>query len=257
MIPAFDTIPIIQNRTGIRLGFIVVSGVSTQHSSTHTDNGVLYAAITHNVNGSYTLRLYSDFAQSPESEVLASGEISLGAIFDLASVNDSDLTGRARLDGNGTIVNPAIVIVTFATDVDVFRDASRAAAMPGYDVEYGLASFHAAAMRQILTSDLPAALPGIYRSRKISSFVPLSVGAELPDLTEIETPEALRDAQAMLVKAKSATEADHTEEFAEMARLAMENYRQEMADVKDANAPAEVEQQEQTGGIQFGVFTRG
>jgi hypothetical protein len=257
MSPIFDTIPIIQNRSGIRLAFLTIAGVSTKHASTDTDNGKLYSTIVDNGGGGYTVSLYSDFALLGGSLKMQGGPASLGQLIDLLPQNASGMTGRARLDGNGTISNPQIAIVSMATDADVFRNARRAEAMPGFDATYGLASFHAAAMRQILTSDLPSVMPQAYRNQRLAAFVPLSPGAELPDLTVIESVESLRDAQAMLVKAMSAREADHLEEFADMADRAMRDLRQALADIKDANAPEEIEQDQQTGGITIGSFTRG
>jgi hypothetical protein len=120
--------------------------------------------------GEYVVTLFNDPTYLVGSEI-ASGSGTIGNLFQLAEENASGVTARIRLDGAGASAN-GIIIPTFALDVDVFKNQNDAAAMPGYDPDYGLAMFHAAAMRRIMTSDLPSALPDLYRNSGLSAFVP-------------------------------------------------------------------------------------
>jgi hypothetical protein len=232
----FTAIPIIQDRAGVRLSYATVAGVSTKHGANSTDSGKLYGTIVDDGAGAYHLDLFADFAKSAPSKRLTSAPAALGTYFDLTEVNASGMTGRARIDGAGALASP-LLILSFATDLDVFKDQARAATMPSYDPTYGLAAFHADAMRRILLNDLPAAIPELFRTLKISAFVPASAGAELPDLTKLESAESLRSAQGDLVRALAAAEANYVEEFAEIERMARAAYAEDMRSIAAANAP--------------------
>lgn len=255
-IPVFDVVPIIQRRDGIRIGIVTVAGVSTKHDSADTDNGRIYADTVNAGGGSWRLDLYSDFARSPGSLIARGTAPAVGQYFALAEQNASGVTGRARLEGSGTATYPAILLPTFAVDADVYRSPADAAAMPGYDPDYGLASFHAAAMRQILTSDLPSVAPDLYRGSTLSAFVPLDVAAELPDLQKVQSSESLRNAQADLVKALSTQESEHLDEWADVAAAARERYALALRTFGAANAPKAQDTKAAATGIRFGYFTR-
>lgn len=254
-LPIFDIVPIIQSRDGIRIGIVTVAGVSTSHSSTNTDAGRLYFDIVRIIDG-YRLDLFSDYARS-DGSLVVTGEVGdVGQFFALDAANGSGVTGRARLEGGG---DPAsgIAIVSFATDVDILKSQGDTARFPGYDPTYGLAAFHSAAMRQILTSDLPAALPQLYRNSNLSAFAPMAQGSELPDLSRIQNAEALRAAQANLVKALSAQEAEHTQEFSDIAAAARARYVEALKTLTEANTAATEVATEVAAAIQFGSFVRG
>jgi hypothetical protein len=232
---SFDVIPIIQDGTGVRIAAVTLAGVSTAHDATDTDNGRMYGVITPEEPG-YRLDVYSSIDQTPGS-MLASGAVdTVDKGFVLQSAGESGVTGRARLTGSGAQIAPAILLVSFALDVDVMKSAEQLATMPGYDPVYGLAAFHASAMRQMMLSDLPSAVPGLFAGLKQSPFVPLR-GTEYPDLTKLESPDALREAQAALVKAMSAEELEHTAEFADMASAARERYTSLIATIRESNQP--------------------
>lgn len=256
-IPVFDVVPIIQNRNGIRIGIVTVAGVSTKHDSAHTDNGRMYADTVNAGGGAWRLDLFSDFARSPGSLIARGTAPAVGQYFALDEQNGSGVTGRARLDGSGNATYPAVVIPTFAVDADVYKNPDHAAAMPGYDETYGLALFHAAAMRQILTSDLPSVSPDLYRGSTISAFVPMDVAAELPDLQRVQSSESLRAAQADLVKALSTQESEHLQEWEDVAALARERYAAALRTFAAANAPKAAEVKAAATGISFGTFIRG
>ena len=255
-IPVFDVVPIIQNRGGIRIGIVTVAGVSTKHDSGDTDNGRLYADTVNAGGGAWRVDLFSDYLRSPGSLVARGTAAAIGQYFALAEQNGSGVTGRMRLDGTGNATFPAIIIVSFAVDADVYKSAGDAAAMPGYDEDYGLASFHAAAMRQILTSDLPSVAPDLFRGSTLSAFVPLDTAAELPDLQKVQSPESLRNAQADLVKALSTQESEHLDEWADVAAAARERYALALRTFGAANAPKAADTKAAATGIRFGSFTR-
>jgi hypothetical protein len=252
--PKFDVVPIIQDRSGVFIGFATIAGLSTKHDSTDTDNGRIYFNVLQ-AGGEYVVTLFNDPTYLVGSEI-ASGSGTIGNLFQLAEENASGVTARIRLDGAGASAN-GIIIPTFALDVDVFKNQNDAAAMPGYDPDYGLAMFHAAAMRRIMTSDLPSALPDLYRNSGLSAFVPLGSAVTLPDLSTIESPEALRDAQANLVKSLSAQESEHLEAFAEMADAARARFVTALAAFKAANAPKAEEKAATANTISMGYFIRG
>jgi hypothetical protein len=252
--PKFDVVPIIQDRSGVYIGFATVTGVSTKHDSADTDNGRIYFNVLQ-AGAEYIVTLFSDPTYAAGSEI-ASGSGAIGELFSLAEENASGVTGRVRLDGVGSTAN-GIILPTFALDVDVFKSQGDAAAMPGYDPDYGLAIFHAAAMRRLLTSDLPSALPDLYRNSGLSAFVPLGAGAQLPDLSAIESPEAIRDAQANLVKSLSAQESEHLEEFADIADAARARFVTALAAFKAANAPKAEEKAATANTISMSYFIRG
>jgi hypothetical protein len=255
--PIFDVVPIIQSRDGIRIGVVTVAGVSTAHNSSHTDNGKMYADIVAVGGGSYRLDLWSDYARGGGSLVARGTAPAVGQYFAIAEQNASGITGRARLDGEGAPVASPIVVVSFAVDADLFKEQNDAASLPGYDTTFGLAAFHAAAMRRLLTSDLPSAVPELFRGKKLAAFTPLALGTEFPDLSQIQNPESLRDAQANLVKSLSAQEAEHLEEFRELAELARERFAAAIGAFRSANAPAVEAVATANNAISFGTWRRG
>lgn len=252
----FDVIPAIYDRSGARLTALALTGVSTKHGDTKTDRGRMYAAITPTGGNAQRLDIYSDFTRT---QLVASGESPApGTFFALAQANASGITGRARLDGSVSAapIN-ATLVVSLSVDEDVFQSAVPTANMPGYDPAGGLAAFHAAATRRILTSDLPAAAPALFASVPQNGFLPSGTTADYPDLRELQNADALRAASAALAKALSAEEKEHVAEFADMAERARGRFAAMMLDLRTANEPEQAEAETRTHPtVQFADWIR-
>jgi len=263
-IPVFDFIPIIQESGKVRLRVVVLSGVSTRHESPSTRDGKIFARITPNwpVQDQFTFEGFTDPARLPADRVLYGVALNAGEQFELVEDNSSGMSGKAIIDdGTREVVNP-ILIVSFATDEDVFGSYRFAQGMPGYDSSYGLAAYHARAMRQILTSILPEAVPQFYAGKTLSAFEPLASADELPELGLIRNPAALEKLQADLVKQLSAEEAENTEEFADMADKARQRVAAGLKSIALANPlPEDLPPENQPPGagvvVQFGSWKRG
>jgi hypothetical protein len=234
--PVFDYIPVIGDRNAAHLRVITVSGVSTKHDSTHTQAGRMFGRITPDFPevGRFVLEVFNDFGRAALSRILYGEATEPGTPFSLIPDNGSGLTARAIIKDESRVVNDFVMVVSFATDSDVL-DAAAAARMPGFDPAYGLAVFHAQAMRTILASHLPEAVPHLYVGKNVSAFVPLQSADQLPDITTIRNADTLRTVQADMVKALSAQRAEHLEEFAEMAALARERVSSNLASIRNAN----------------------
>lgn len=238
--PVFEYVLILGgDRAKAHLKVAFLAGISTAHDSADTDNGRLYASVTR-PGGVYTLDVYSSRTRSGPSRVLTGTAPALREYFDLEAANDSGMSGRAWLEDYAADDNGVILVPTFATDRDVYAGAEAAAAMPGYDDGYGLAYFHAMAVRDILTSELPRQVPNLFGGDGLAEFVPQGPeGPELPDLRDLgANVDQLRVAQATLVKALSAEQAEHVEQFAAMAKAARGRFDAAMKQLGEANTKA-------------------
>jgi hypothetical protein len=232
--PVFDYIPIIQDTGKVFLRAIVVTGYSTKVGDESSLDGRLYCRITPGI-GIYTVEVFEDSSFDVDG-LLMSGEIeSTGSWFNLDEQNTSGLTGRAILGEGSNEVSESVAIVTFATDSDIMSKAGEISAFPGYDSEYGLAYFHAQAMRILLTSFLPQAIPHLFIGKNLSAFLPLTSVLSLPDITKIRNPAALERVQADLVKELSATQREYLDEWAAMATGARGRIKEYLASIKEEN----------------------
>lgn len=247
--PTLDIVPVITDRNGSHVAAVVIYGLSTKGDS-KSESGKLFVDMIS--GGGYTVEVFADYART--IKIMTGNTMNLDVYFPLTAFGGSGVTGKMMLSGSGE-PKSAILIPTFNLDADVFHNVNYAPKFPGYDAMYGLAHYHAAAMRRMMISDLPASLPNLYRGKKISAFVPLS-GGELPDLSDIAAPDSLRDAHALLVKHLAAREASHVEEFREIATDALDEYTMALKQFSAANAPAETEAKETASTISFGYFTR-
>jgi hypothetical protein len=228
--PTFDYVPIFGGATA-KLGSLIVQGVSTKHGDTKTDRGRLYVKLV-KVDPTYTLTLHSAASRSDGSKVASGTVAALSTFFDLAVQNSSGISGQASIASYESDDSTMVAVPTFAMDPDVFVQAAYVANMPGYDTTYGLGYFHARAMRQLLTTDLPRAVKFLYPGGVgLAAFVPTDPAVTLPDLTQL--------AQAQLAKAMSAEESGHMEEWATMATAARERFDEIMAALADANTKDE------------------
>jgi hypothetical protein len=248
-VPAFEYVPILPATSAVQVAML--SGLSTRHGSTFSDRGRLYGTLS-----GLTLTLYSSPAKS--TPVLTGTASAAGSYFDLSPASGSGMTGRAILTASGTETN-LVVVPTFAVDEDVMLSATAAAKLPGYDSTYGLAHLHAQAMRQIVASSLPAAMPWLFGGSGAGAFVPHLTGIRLPDLSRLANIDQLRRAQAELTKGLSARESEHVAEFAAI----MEQCLQRFDDLMKAAAAANPQEQTaaqagqaQTAGISVGSWSR-
>lgn len=252
--PVFEYVPVFgdPNKGTVRVASL--AGVSTKHGAKHNDRGRLYGTLTKPA-ADYTLSLYSDLARTQK---VAEGTVAaLGTWFDLAAQNASGISGRAVVDAYGADDTTILVLPTFATDRDVLIDAASCSKMPGWEGAWGLSDLHAQAVREILTSAIPAKLPHLCGGSGLASFVPHLAGSTLPDLTKLANVDHLRLAQAALVKALSAEQREHLEEFAAIAAAARQRYEDLMDGLAAANKPEEDEAAgEESGGLGVGTWTR-
>lgn len=240
--PIFDFVPIIQDTGAVHFRVIVIAGLSTKHGATSSAMGQLFGRMFPDipVAGQVTVEVFNDMGRAAPARVLYGVSVAFGEYFDLIGDNQSGITARAIVDNGNHVVSDSILIPTFATDVDVLKDANAAARFPGYDPVYGLAEFHATAMRVLLASHLPQAVPHLYAGRNVSAFVPLRTARELPDIRDIRNPGALRQAQADLVKALSAQEREHLEEWRDIANLARQRFQGDLVSIREANPAPEI-----------------
>jgi hypothetical protein len=258
--PIFSFIPIvIENRDAVDRVTLTLRGVSTRHESRNTDQGRLYGTISAD-GPDFKVELFNDADKPAESLVASGTALAAGGVFALAEANGSRVHGTGKLGSVTASALPAsiVAIVSFAVDADVISSGDECENFPGYDSEFGFAFFHAQAMKTILASDLPAVAPQLYKAAPISTFVPISAG-NLPDVTAIANPDALRVAQGDLVRWLSTKQKAYLEEWKDIAAQAASDYELAMVKIKDVNAPAESDAASETpaGGVTFGDFTRG
>lgn len=251
--PVFEYVPVFGDAGKATVRVASITGLSTKHGTKTNDRGRLYGKAT-KVAADHVLALYSDFARTAK---VAEGTVATtGTWFNLVAANASGITGRAIFDSYGSDDDSVLVVATFATDRDVLIDQISCANMPGYDGIWALSDLHAQAMRELLTSAIPAKLPHLSGGKGLASFVPLA-GSTLPDLKQLANIDHLRLAQAALVKALSAEQREHLEEFAAIAAAARARYEDLMDQLAEANQ-AEVEKAgEEDGGMSTATWTRG
>jgi hypothetical protein len=167
------------------------------------------------------------------------------------------MAGQAILRSHTADYRGLILVPTFATDVDVYTSPSASASLPGYDAEYGLAYLHAQAMREIMTTGLPGAVPALFGGDGLATFVPTDVDAELPDLRQIASVDNLRVAQVNLVKALGAEQAEGVEGWMKVAENARKRYDAVMERLAALNTKDEEEAAEEleSSGGDIGVTT--
>jgi hypothetical protein len=252
--PTFEYIPCVIDGAGV-VSVTMIEGLSTKHADTKTDRGRLYGTVGEDLS----VKLYSRVTKSPETLVMTGTASGAGSYVEMAAANTSGLTGRAFLKTAG--VATFVAFPTFAVDIDVFIMQEPCSKMPGYDGTYGLGYFHAAAMRQIIADALPAALPNLFGGDGVAEVVPNAAApAQLPDMRLIANVDALRVAQASLTKALSSQQAEHTEGFAELSKLAMARFYRYIKRVRCTNvAEKELAAEEalDISGVSMGWFTRG
>jgi hypothetical protein len=232
---------------------LILTGINTKHAAENTDRGRLYGVIS----APFTLNLYSDAARSA---AVAQGDLAAGVWGDLTALNASGVTGRVYPAANVAVDTPFVAVPTFAVDRDVFLSVNAAAAMPGYDPTDGLAAFHAEAVRQILTIHLPARLPNLYGGSGLSSYIPQGPGAPppaLPDLTRLANVDQLRSIQSQLVKFLSADQANHVEEFRNMATAAAARVDALLGELDLSNVTDETASGDVGNTISVTTFNRG
>lgn len=236
--PSYEYVPIL-GATGATLRVVSIDGISTKHGDTKTDRGRLYAKVTK--PGSYQLDVYSRFTRQAGELVMTGTVATLATYFDLAAANTSGMTGQAIVDSYSADDSGIVLLPTFAVDHDVLIGTTDIAAMPGYDATYGLGYFHAQAMRQILAADLPRATPHLFGGVGLAAFVPTAVAASMPLLSTIANADQLRVAQASLVKALSAEQAEHLVEWRDIAAAARSRYEGAINNLAEANLKDEDE----------------
>lgn len=224
---SFEYISIIGDPAKAVLKVAYIDGISTKHDSDDTDRGRLYASLV-KTGDTYTLDIFSNVAKDAGSRVLTGQTNSLQAYFELTEVDSSGMSGRAWIDSFESADANIILLPTFAVDRDVVVSAGECERYPGYDDEEGFAEFHAQAVQEIMTSGLPMAVPSLFGGAGLAAFVPQGQNSKLPDLTKIANPDQLRVAQKHLVKALSAEQAEHLEEWALVAKAARERYDEAM-----------------------------
>jgi hypothetical protein len=168
-----------------------------------------------------------------------------------------------------------VAFPSFSDDGDIDPDPGRLQFLPGYDTgelpgmvdpysARGLAVHHAAAMRQLVTTYLPAAIPHLFGGLGLAALVPMGrVPAPFPDLRKLANVDQLREAQAQLALSLAAGRNRHLAEFRDMETAARERFRELMTEIGLANAPAEERASETTGGggdmsggVSFGTWIR-
>lgn len=255
--PVFEYIPVLGASGTVKIKVLRIVGLDTRHSSTNNDHGRLYAAVTGTISAP-AVDLYCDTALTQK---VATGTGAVGAIIALAAVNSSGITGLVIVEFFTAADSGLVILASLATDEDVLLDATSCASLPGFNPIYGLAYLHAQAMRRIMTSSLPAAVPYLYGATGLAAFVPQSArGIDVPDISKLASADQLRMAQADLVKALSGKQQEHIPEFAALAKAAMESFAADMAEIGEANRKEpEAAAQEQSSflGPSFGTFSRG
>jgi hypothetical protein len=254
--PVFEYVPTLCDAAKATVRVLSIVGLSTKHDAVTSDRGRLYGAIS----GGNTLNLYADALQGGSSLVLTGVAAAIGSIFPLTAANGSGMSGRAIIDAYSGDDASIVVLPTFATDPDVRREVHTAQQLPAYHAAWGLAYFHADAMRTILTSALPAELPHLYGKTGLSAFVPQASAATLPDLRLLANADQLRLAQANLTEALSCKQSIHIPSFRDMYNEAMARFDAGMAALKAANVQEQVaavaEQAEDLSGISVSSFSR-
>jgi hypothetical protein len=264
MVPKFEFVPIVPESpsgSGADVAGLVLEGISTKADSPDTDRGRLYGRIVDDGEAGYFVQLFADFERS--AAAIVEGRIAKNLVPGVVvlaphQAGDRPLAGRLRLVEVRALPASFVAVVSFAIDPDVVANATEIERFPGYDDAFGLAYFHAAAMKQILGSELVAAAPHLYAGKVVSAFL-APTNNSLPDVSKVVNPEALRQAQADLVRFLSAKQKNYLEEWQEIAAAASEDFQRDMATIAGANKPADDDVAETSpgGGISFGSFTRG
>ena len=255
MQPTFEYIPTFSGLGNTTPRILQINGLTTAHGNTASDRGRLYGSVTLSA-GTYTLTLFSD--RMLTKSVLTGTTTSLQTMFNLVAANGSNLTGVAQIDAYAADDASIVAIPTFAVDEDVILHVV-AKKFPGYDASYGFAYFHAGAMRQILTCDLPAAVPNLYPSKTgMAGIVPNLLSPAMPDLRQLANIDHLRMAQQALTKRLIALTVEHVEQYALMAKNEGERYEQVMAMIEKSNVlqqEAEIVEESERSTV-FGTFGR-
>lgn len=256
----FEYVAVLGDNAKAHVRVVSLDGISTKHGNAKTDRGRLYGRVTF-AGLVYTLQLYSDVGRGADKLVAQGTTSELGAYFDLAQQLASGITGRAVLASYAQDYAGLVLVPTFAVDRDVAVDQPSAKALggPGYDdAAYGLAEYHAAAMRTLVCSDLPAQVPHLFGKIGTAAFVPTMDGVELPDLRTIAGVDHLRQAQGELVKAMAAEAQEHLEEFAAIGVAARGRYQRHLDNLKAANVvEAEAVDVADSAGVSTSTFTIG
>lgn len=261
--PRFEYVPIIGDPAKATLRVAFLSGISTAHGSEDTDHGRLYGVVSR-PGDAYRLELFANVNRSAGSLVASGESATLGEYFDVSEESASGISGQAAIDAFSAEDRSVIVIPTFAVDVDVYTTPAAARALPGHDESgegYGLAYLHAQAMREILTSGLPGAVPHLFGGAGLAAFVPTGADVQLPDITKLANVDQLRVAQVHLVKAIGAEQAEGIEAFDKVAKAARARYdavvtRLAEANTEDEEAAEEEEAADGSGDFGVGQWSR-
>lgn len=251
MTPTFRYIPVLGNLAKCDLRVVQVDALSTKHDNTNSDGGALYASV---VGGSgIAVNLYADPLRTRLVLSGAAGDV--GQYATLTAQSGSGLSGRAYVASYAQDDSDIVVLASFATDVDVmFSQAScQGLAGPAYDTTYGLAALHAQAMREILASALPAAVPHLFGKEGLAPYVPGQVGPAIPDLRKMANVGQLRQAAGALAKAITAEQQEHLADMAAIAVAARARYVAIMQAVAAANVEEAEEAKQETSNISVGL----
>jgi hypothetical protein len=248
---------------GLDIRFAFVKGLSTRREDGHTDRGRMYGLITPS-GADAVVTLHSAYDRAADSlqaqGTITAADVAAGNWVDLVDLSQG---ARVKLAAMPTTAaaRKFLIVPTFATDLDVDPDPDVCAAFPGYGGVWGLAMWHAAAMREIMTVGLPSRIPHLFGELGMAAMVPMEEAEiRIPDLRKLASVDSLRIAQANLVKALSAESLYHQDEWRQIADAARARYEKIMDDLGLANAPREetaAEAAPDNSGIGFGTWNRG
>lgn len=267
----FEYIPVIQDTSKMRIQVASCAGFSTRQAGASTGGGRLYGTLEFEVGfHTATASFYRDTARSDLLVATVVPVADVGAWITTDATADGEIIRFRIKEFNGATAEAVdaiaairfIAIVSFAVDADVASADASLALFPGYDAEDGLAHYHALAMREILTVDLPARVPNLFGGLGLATFLSAEPEeVELPDLRTLVNADALRMAQAALTKAMSAEENEHQQEWRDIAEMARARYAAVMDSIEAANAPKESDaadtRPDESVGTSFGRFNRG
>lgn len=240
MIPEFRFIPVMVSGAGNAvIGAIRLRGVSTKHGATNTDAGKMFGAVSRS-GENVVLSLWNKYRRM-DTDLMASGTmIDLHSPFELVQANESGISGDAIVS-EFSADSKFAAIVSFATDQDIQSSQSAMENYPGYDATYGAAIHLASAMEQIITSSLPSMIPGLFDSQVVRPFEAITGGAQIPNISLIQNPGALRRATANLAKSMAWEEAAHLDEAQEIIKSSRMLFDMSMKEIMEANAPKELD----------------
>lgn len=280
---SFEYIPVISKESELIIRFAAIRNLSTVGAGSgagtgSTDRGRMFGKV--DLSGdTLTISLYKDVARSVEICKATATADDIGEWVEMGTGAQGTHDESARvmvvsLPGDGDRSANFICFPSFADDADVYPDPNSVAALPGYDtgaeggsepdLARGLAIYHAKAVKQILTTSLPSAIPHLFGGGALSALVPMDESEiSFPDIREIANVDSLREAQAQLVLAMAAGANRHLREYADIADAARERFNELIEEIRAANEPDDTDAADDDealpghGGLSFGTFNRG